>query len=226
MKKAVVLLTVAVVVLLGFSLATNSNVNSALAQSTAEPTVQALPTTYSDPVLGGAATEVWTYTYIAQQDFERGYMFWFSPTKEIWVLTIGDGQIGEWRVYQDTFTDGDPEIDTSLTAPTKQLYQPRRGFGKLWRDKSAGLMDALGWATTPEFAVSTPISYLTANNAPGRYLIMTMGRQLLTLQEKTPGKPGGTWRFAGVLFEGNFQSPPQLPSEGGPEATAEATAAQ
>jgi hypothetical protein len=86
------------------------------------------------------------------------------------------------------------------------------------------LMDALGWGTTPEFAVSVPISYLHGNSAPGRYMILTMGRQIFTLHEAEAGKPGGTWRYAGSVFEGNFQSPPQLPSESTAEPTAEATA--
>src|ERR1041385_7666689 len=117
-------------------------------------------------------------------------MFWISPLKEIWVLiepNVGD-RTGEWQVYQDTFKDGEMEMDQSLVAPVG-LYQPHRGFGKIWRQPSP-LFNGLLWATTPEFEASTPISYLAgANGGPGRYLIMTIGREIFSLNEKTAGQP-------------------------------------
>src|SRR5579859_947676 len=62
---------------------------------TAAPTTQppvaptALPSNIviaasSASVLGGAGTENWTPTYIAMQDFQKGWMFWISTTKMIW----------------------------------------------------------------------------------------------------------------------------------------------
>src|SRR5579859_3711096 len=81
-------------------------------QSSAQPTVTApllpsnnvIPANHS-PVVGGLATESWTPTYIAQEDFERGFMFWMSPTKTIWVLTKTNEKdtSGVWTVYADTF---------------------------------------------------------------------------------------------------------------------------
>src|SRR5258708_5472134 len=80
-------------------------------------------------VLGGAATESWTPTYIAQQNFQRGYMFWISTSKTVWVLTKTNEKdnSGVWTVYPDTFADGEAEIDPAIVPPGPGLYQPRRG---------------------------------------------------------------------------------------------------
>jgi len=172
-------------------------------------------------------SEVWTQTYIAQQNFQKGYMFWISPRKEIWVLleaNPGD-RSGEWQVNQDTFKDGEQEIDQSLIAPAGNLFQPRRGFGKLWR-QPAPLFNALGWGTTEELEASTPISYLAgANGAPGRYLLLTIGREIFSLNEKTAGQPGGTWTYVGKLTEGNPNQKAFTPTPGVMAPAAAATQA-
>src|SRR5258708_1158999 len=189
--------------------------------------------------VSGAPVETWTQTYIAQQDFQRGYMFWISTSKTIWVLIKANenATTGEWRVAKDTFVDGDQEIDQTLTAPAANLYQPRRGFGKQWR-KPSDLFDKMGWGTTPEFEESTPISYLpAANGGPVRYLILTLGNQIFSLSEATAGQPGGTWTLVGMLVPGNpnartFTPTPSVqvatPAALGPVtvATAAATTAQ
>ena len=167
--------------------------------------------------VSGAPVETWTQTYIAQQDFQRGYMFWISTSKTIWVLIKANenATTGEWRVVKDTFVDGDQEIDQTLTPPAANLYQPRRGFGKQWR-KPSDLFDKLGWGTTPEFEESTPMSYLTgANGGPGRYLLLTLGNQIFSLSEATAGQPGGTWTLVGMLIPGNPNARPFTPTPGG-----------
>ena len=40
------------------------------------------------------------------------------------------------------------ESDPTITPPSG-YYQPRRGFGKIWREQ-AGARDKLGWATANE----------------------------------------------------------------------------
>src|SRR5712692_9247448 len=98
MRKAI--LALSVIVVLAFVAAVGSQSGIAVAsvvqtaQATVQPTIApaSLPSNAvipgsSVPVLGGAATESWTPTYIAQQNFQRGYMFWMSPTRTIWVLT-------------------------------------------------------------------------------------------------------------------------------------------
>ncbi|MEP7288996.1 MAG: hypothetical protein ABI947_24850 [Chloroflexota bacterium] len=165
-----------------------------------------------------AIPETWTTTRIAQQDFQRGYMFWISTSESIWVLTKKNptDNFGEWKVYKDTFVDGDPEIDPAIVPPDTTSIQPRRGFGKIWRDRTTGIAEALGWGTTPEFELLTPISYLSGiNGGPGRYLIITLGKEVFSLSESTPGQTGGTWTLVGRM----------IPSNEFPTATAQATMA-
>ena len=88
----------------------------------------------------GSAIEM----YGAGQSFERGYMLWTSEDSRIHVL-LQDGRAAS---YADTFQDGvDPE--TSNLSPPAGLLEPKRGFGKVWRDNS-NVRSGLGWATTEE----------------------------------------------------------------------------
>jgi hypothetical protein len=86
----------------------------------------------------------------AYEPFEHGMMLWlnvpdeYSPVQSVLVL-FDDGT---YAAYQDTWVDGDPIDDPSLTPPTG-LYQPGRGFGKIWRE-APSVRDRLGWATAPE----------------------------------------------------------------------------
>lgn len=150
--------------------------------------------------LSAFPTETRTEIYIAQQDFENGYMFWVQPQNVLWVLLIDPNNpnrtSGEWRVYTDSFVEGtDPETDPNLVAPTDR-YQPRRGFGKLWRE-TTGLREALGWGTTPEFGLNTAYVYqpggaVDAGNTyvpgPGKHFLTTLDKQVFALAE--PGADG------------------------------------
>jgi hypothetical protein len=173
--------------------------------------------------------EMWTQTYIAQQNFQHGFMFWISTRKEIWVLinSASSDKMGEWRVYQDTFKDGEIEIDQNLQSPAGNLFQPRRGFGKIWRQPSE-LFTILGWGTTEELEAGTPIGYLAGpNGGPGRYLLLTIGREIFSLTEAKAGQPGGTWTYVGKLTEGNpnQRTFTPTPAGGAPAATQSAATA-
>jgi len=80
----------------------------------------------------------------AYQPFERGHMVWLEGNRNIYVLYAS----GRFEIYNDLFEEGDPEIDPSITPPAG-LYQPKRGFGLIWRTEP-GVRDRLGWATAPE----------------------------------------------------------------------------
>ena len=92
----------------------------------------------------GCAQAVESGVWGAEQTFERGLMFWRSDTNRIYVLRSDQ----TWQLYDDTWREGDQEWDPNILVPTG-LYQPKRGFGKVWRDQS-GVRSALGWATTEE----------------------------------------------------------------------------
>jgi hypothetical protein len=172
------------------------------------PTVTPAPTATFGPTqtLSPFPTETRAQLYIAQEDFQNGYMFWISSQKVIWVLykSADNPTKGTWQSFQDTFVDGEPEIDPSLTPPPG-LFQPKRGFGKLWRNVP-GLKDKMGWATTPEFDLKTryvyqPGGYLDSNNKyvprPGKHFIESLSRQTFALSETDVPGALGTWEQVG-----------------------------
>ncbi|MCS7286468.1 MAG: NBR1-Ig-like domain-containing protein [Anaerolineae bacterium] len=90
-------------------------------------------------------------TWAAEQPFEHGFMIWLQEVpcgdqmrSEI-IVFRNDGR---YWVYRDTFMEGEPESDPTIVPPPG-LYQPIRGFGKLWRTEPF-VREALGWATAPE----------------------------------------------------------------------------
>jgi len=86
---------------------------------------------------------------VAFEEFEHGFMLWRgTPPAQIYVLFTGDGGTGRWSVYPDTWQEGEPPSDPSLAAPAG-LYQPARGFGKVWREQP-GVREGLGWALGQE----------------------------------------------------------------------------
>lgn len=145
----------------------------ATATQTGEATATAIPTTPAPqvtPTLDPFPTPTISQIQVAEQVFEHGRMFWVQPTQQIWVMIItGEGH-GDWRVYEDTFVDGEPEFDPQIIPPDG-MQQPKRGFGKLWRD-NPDVRDALGWAITPEFGYVTTYEYHPGGSvdANGKYV--------------------------------------------------------
>lgn len=93
----------------------------------------------------------------AFQRFEQGYMLWIQSEGAIYVLSDSNNQQGQasdtWWKLADTFTESDPDVDASLSPPAG-LQQPRRGFGKVWRNNGF-VRQALGWAVDSERGFST-----------------------------------------------------------------------
>jgi hypothetical protein len=148
-----------------------------------------------------------TDLYVAQEDFEHGYMFWFSGKNGpvIWVLFITDPNkpnVGEWQSFADTWKDGEAETDPNIVPPDEAHIQPKRGFGKLWRTEPR-LREALGWATTPEYELTTtytyqPNGFYNDKNEwvpqPGDHTIISLSRQTFVLTEPSEGQVRGTWK--------------------------------
>jgi hypothetical protein len=151
--------------------------------------------------LSAFPTETRAELYVAQQDFERGYMFWIQPRDQIWVLVQGDnpnGNSGTWYVYEDIYMEGEPEDDPNIQVP-ENMFQPRRGFGKLWRE-TPGLRDTLGFAITPEFDLTTQYTYQPGGSldatgqyipGPGKHFITALSRDVFIISESADGP--GTW---------------------------------
>lgn len=96
---------------------------------------------------------------VAEQRFENGRMFYLQPSDEIWVLENGaDDTGGTWSIYPNTWQEGEPEFDPNIEPP-EGLFQPERGFGKLWRENPQ-VGDAVGWALEPEVGHVTTYTYV------------------------------------------------------------------
>lgn len=125
-------------------------------ESTPEPlTENALPTPITNEII------------VAEQIFENGRMFYVQPRAEIWVMFDNDN---EWQIHEDTWAEGLPESDPSLIVP-EGLYQPIRGFGKLWRENET-IRNELGWAIGQEQGNITIYTYTYGGeiNTDGEYV--------------------------------------------------------
>jgi hypothetical protein len=79
------------------------------------------------------------------QQFQEGYMIWVSQMDAIYVLYDTSNQ-PRWEVYNDTFQEGMLEYDPAFNAgQPPYTWQPRRGFGTLWRSNSV-VRQRIGWA--------------------------------------------------------------------------------
>jgi hypothetical protein len=86
----------------------------------------------------------------AYQPFEHGAMLWVSRTtytqERLIYAFFNDGT---FQQFDDTWREGQP-VSGGLTPPTG-LYEPVRGFGKVWREGTgARVRERLGWATGAE----------------------------------------------------------------------------
>jgi hypothetical protein len=149
------------------------------------------------------------------QEFERGYMFWVPPN-QIYVL-YRDGATPYWLRYNDFFNENvdfvatdwkDPNLDLDPSRPPN-TYQPRRGFGKLWRENPI-VKARVGWATEEwkleddynDQRIQTRTDGTIFISAPtGRYYQLT---------------PGGLWQeYAGAtspyVYSPASPMPPSIP---------------
>lgn len=86
----------------------------------------------------------------AYQPFEHGSMLWISKTTytQEWLIYVFFDD-GTFQQFDDNWRDGDP-ANGNMSPPTG-LYEPQRGFGKVWREGTgAQVRERLGWATALE----------------------------------------------------------------------------
>jgi hypothetical protein len=98
------------------------------------------------------------YSITIAQQFERGMMLWREQPdhygSQIYVF-YADGVWPEYDSSNELWHEGWPESDPSIVPPPG-YYQPVRGFGTMWRERSySGLSvrDRLGWAVEEEFSL-------------------------------------------------------------------------
>jgi hypothetical protein len=133
---------------------------------------------------------------IAEEVFEHGRMFWIGPRKQIWVMYDNGQGTGEWKVYDDTYVDSEPQSDPSIVPPDGK-FQPTRGFGKLWRSNPE-MKDKLGFGTTPEFGYVSNYEYHPGGQVdtegvwqagPGYHILFSLYNEKFQFNEVD-----GTWK--------------------------------
>lgn len=78
-------------------------------------------------------------------NFERGIMVWSQQQDSIYVF-YNDPGFPRWQVFGDAYSDGMPDSDPSFDQNRPpNVWQPRRGFGLIWRQDQT-LRDRIGWA--------------------------------------------------------------------------------
>jgi len=79
------------------------------------------------------------------QRFQNGHMVWVGNQDAIYVM-YDDNVLPRWRVFRDYFDEGmTEEVPDFDNPPASTLFQPRRGFGLLWRTDEV-VRDRIGWA--------------------------------------------------------------------------------
>ncbi len=111
----------------------------------------------------------------AWQAFERGMMLWRADTSEILVLYTNGGRVER---YRDTW-QGEPVLVDE--APPPGLYQPNRGFGKVWAENPA-VRSGLGWATTLEQGYTMQYQSTGDFRYPRLYLTLPDGSMIYIVE--------------------------------------------
>ncbi len=137
--------------------------------------------------VAGIPTPTIAQIQAAEQRFQRGRMFWLQPNEQIWVMVETEDGGGVWTIHEDLFEEGDVEFDPDIVAPD-DLFQPERGFGRLWRDNDE-VREAIGWALEPERGFVSNYEYQPEGEVVEGVYVREPGYHLLTSFE------GETFRF-------------------------------
>ena len=127
-------------------------------------------------------------TPAAEQRFEHGFMIWLKDVGGGTILVFHeDGRVNQ---FADTWQPDQPESDPTITPPGG-MYQPVRGFGKVWRENNLG--EALGWAIEEEVGFDGKWQR-DMSSSPSSDSAHLVNRDLQLIQIAGPTS-GGNWRF-------------------------------
>jgi hypothetical protein len=76
--------------------------------------------------------------------FQNGFMIWVQQQDAIYVL-YDSANFPRWQVFNDAWVEGIPDTDPAYDNPPAYTWQPRRGFGLLWRNQTT-VRERLGWS--------------------------------------------------------------------------------
>ena len=101
----------------------------------------------------GCPTEHSNVTWAAWEPFEGGYMFWRNDIDGTYVLYFqdrDDRSTGYWEQMPEEWKWDLSNPEGVGMTPPAGLYEPKRGFGWLWRTHLGGPDSPLGWAEEEE----------------------------------------------------------------------------
>ncbi len=134
---------------------------------------------FFEPQPPGCPASAGISTSAAVQRFEHGFMIWLDRLDLIYVFhqdPATDKVIDIYFTFTDPWESNLPEDDPTITPPDG-YYQPKRGFGMVWRgavddetidEQVRGL---LGWATGPETAFESYYQGNTVGKYPSAYIL-------------------------------------------------------
>lgn len=148
---------------------------------------------YFTPAPGACPAFSVTMTQAADERFENGRMIWVKETRYkdtvkqniIYVLFNN----GTYEEHQDTWVEGQPESDPAIVAPAG-LFQPIRGFGKLWRE-NVSVRQRLGWATTREQGYDGAWQPQMRESIPSVAYVRAIDNRVI----QVAGQTGGSWKY-------------------------------
>lgn len=140
----------------------------------------------------GCATSSAVNVTSAYQPYERGLMIWVSsqgapPQSAIYALYSNN----TYQAFADTWREGiDPE-SSNAQPPSPNLFEPIRGFGKVWRE-AGGVQQSIGWATSGEQGGSAVIQQFER----GTMLYLSQTGQTYIMIAGAPG----SWSSASIAY--------------------------
>lgn len=161
---------------------------------------------YIQPPPEGCPLAPPTASQAVYQTFEYGHMVWVGFLDEIFVLYSDNFAVmPRWSRFRDSFEEGEPESDPGYAnPPSSNLWQPRRGFGELWRDDmfKTQVRDRVGWATM-EWEQGFSTQYQQGRET-GSIFITRPDGAVFGLH------PSGTWTLhSSAPFSGGVPAPTQ-----------------
>jgi hypothetical protein len=101
----------------------------------------------------GCAVGPQVSTRTPTQAFQGGRMLYLGGIYALQVTDPSAPTGGGWSGVRDPYREVEPET-AGLTPPADGLFEPKRGFGKAWRESYGGPDGQLGWATEDEQTIA------------------------------------------------------------------------
>lgn len=91
------------------------------------------------------------------QRFEYGYMIWLEHNDKIYIM-YNTAESPRWQIFDDPYVEGAEELDYAwhtYEQQPPQTWQPRRGFGEVWRNFDP-VRFRIGWTVQQWETIYTP----------------------------------------------------------------------